>query len=83
MHEGVGDTGDENLAVAECVNGTGYIEQTYPKGETGSKGGSSFYWQLIDGDQGERESMTLKYDVYFEDGFDFKKRKVENNKISF
>ena len=67
------NTGSDNLGYANCVDGVGDIEQTYPVGVAASAGGSGFYWQLSDGDLAQRESMTLKYEVKFDDGFDFVK----------
>lgn len=64
-------TGSANFGYGNCVDGYGDIQQTYPQGLAGSAGGSGFYWQLSDGDLEERDSMTIKYDVRFNDTTDF------------
>jgi len=73
LQSGPINTGSANFGYGNCADGLGDIKQTYPTGIAGGSGGSGFYWQLSDGGYDQRNSMTIKYDVFFTDGFNFVK----------
>ena len=62
LNSGPINTGSENFGYGNCQeNGFGDIMQNYPQGDAGSSGGSGFYWQLLDGGHGERESLLWNF----------------------